>query len=150
MPFPDAPRVIYKRNPLDRVICQLRFSKLGGIETEMPSQFQECIRKDFPEFQEKEETSLNLLLPQRIQQERPTELLRQVMPSRSKNYEFSSEDGVWRVNLTRTFVALTTSKYIRRSEFNERLEGSFKALIEIYKPAYFSRIGLRYVDVIKR
>ncbi|MCJ7654744.1 MAG: TIGR04255 family protein [Dehalococcoidia bacterium] len=146
MMFPEAPRVIYKKNPLDRVICQLRFPPILRIDTEVPAQFQERIRKDFPDFCEKEE----LILPQKIRQEFPAELLGKIMPSGTKNYEFSSEDAIWMVNLTRTFVALGTTKYRRWEEFKERLDKPLNALIEIYEPAHFSRIGLRYIDIIKR
>jgi uncharacterized protein (TIGR04255 family) len=148
MVFPDAPRVIYRKNPLDRVICQLRFPPILRIETEVPAQFQERIRKDFPDFKEKEE----LILPQKMRQELPVELVGRIIPSETKNYEFlsESEDGIWKVNLTRTFVALTTTKYRRWEEFRERLQNPLNALIEIYEPAHFSRIGLRYIDIIKR
>jgi uncharacterized protein (TIGR04255 family) len=104
MVFPKAPRVIYKKNPLDRVICQLRFPPILRIDTGIPAQFQERIRKEFPDFCEKEE----LILPQQIRQEFPVELLGRIMPSQTKNYEFSSENAVWKVNLTRTFIALST------------------------------------------
>ena len=144
--FPEAPRVMYKKNPLDRVICQLRFPPILRIDTEVPAQFQERIRKDFPDFCEKEE----LTLPRKIRQELPVELLGRIMPSETKNYEFSSENALWKINLTRTFVALTTRKYRKWEEFKGRLDAPLGGLIEIYEPAHFSRIGLRYIDVIKR
>jgi len=146
MVFPKAPRVIYKKNPLDRVICQLRFPPILRIDTGIPAQFQERIRKEFPDFCEKEE----LILPQQIRQEFPVELLGRIMPSQTKNYEFSSENAVWKVNLTRTFIALSTMKYRKWEEFKDRLDGPLKALVEIYEPGHFSRIGLRYIDIIKR
>ena len=148
MPFPEARRVIYKKNPLDRVICQLRFPPILKIETEIPAEFQECIRQDFPEFREKEETTLSI--PKTIQREVPMGVIQQLMPSETKNYEFTSEDGFWRVNLSRTFVALTSTKYETRQQFKDKLINPLNSLIEIYKPAYFSRIGLRYVDIIRR
>jgi len=112
MPFPESPRVIYRKNPLDRVICQLRFPPILKIDTETPAQFQECIRGNFPEFRLKEEATL--LTPAGISQELNAEMFRQIMPSETKNYEFSSEDSIWKVNLTRTFLSLSTTKYIRR------------------------------------
>jgi uncharacterized protein (TIGR04255 family) len=148
MPFPESPRIIYKKNPLDRVICQLRFPPILKIDTETPAQFQECIRGNFPEFRLKEEATL--LAPAGIPQELHAEMLRQITPSEIKNYEFSSEDSTWKVNLTRTFLSLSTKKYIRRSDFQEHLSVPLKSLIDIYKPAYFTRVGLRYIDVIKR
>ncbi len=148
MPFPDAPRVIYKKNPLDRVICQVRFPPILRIDTQIPADFQDAIRTEFPGFCEKEE--LALPLPQRAQKESPTEVLRQMVPTETKNYEFSSEDGSWVVNLTRTFLALTARSYKRRQEFKEKLKTPLEALTKIYEPACFSRIGLRYVDIIRR
>jgi uncharacterized protein (TIGR04255 family) len=148
MPFPDSPKVIYKKNTIDRVICQLRFPPLLKIDSELPATFQEHIRADFPEFREREELSIKI--PQEIRQGLPAEVIRHVMPAQTKNYEFSSEDHTLKINLTRTFIALTAKEYRRRSEFRQKLEGPLQALMEIYKPAYFSRVGLRYVDVIYR
>lgn len=148
MPFPEAERVIYKKNPLDRVICQLRFPPILKIDTEIPAEFQERIRKDFPAFAEKEEVALPV--PQKIGKEVGVELPRQLVPSRNRNYEFSSENGSWIVNLTRTFLALTTMKYESREDFRKRLNRPLDALVDIYNPVYFSRVGLRYIDVIKR
>ncbi|MBN2132806.1 MAG: TIGR04255 family protein [Sedimentisphaerales bacterium] len=140
--------MIYKKNPLDRVICQVRFPAILRIDTQIPADFQDAIRKEFPGFCEKEE--LAFPLPQRAQKEGPTEVLRQMLPTETKNYEFSSEDGNWVVNLTRTFLALTARRYIRRQEFRDRLKTPLEALRETYEPACFSRIGLRYVDIIRR
>lgn len=149
MPFPETQqKIIYRKNPLDRVICQLRFPPILKIDTELPVRFQESIRNDFPEFREKEEAMLPL--PQIENKQIPWDTLRNIMPMKIKNYEFVSEDGLWIVNLTRTFVALTSLKYERRSQFKQKLDTPMKALIEIYQPTYFSRIGLRYVDIIKR
>lgn len=148
MPFPDAKRVIYQKNPLERVICQLRFPPILKIETEVPAKFQEDIREEFPGFKEKQETVMPIL--KGIQPEASIGALQQLVPSSSKNYEFTSDDGFWHVNLTRTFLALTCTKYERRSLFQQKLALPLQSLIEVYKPAHFVRVGLRYVDVIKR
>jgi len=148
MPFPEAPRVIYGSNPLDRVICQLRFPPILQIDKEIPADFQERVRRDFPEFREKKEVTL--VMPQKTPKDVSSDLVGQVLSRDDKNYEFASEDDVWTLNLTRTFLALTTRKYTRRDDFQKRLQIPFEALVSIYKPAYFSRIGLRYIDVIRR
>lgn len=149
MPFPETRRVIYKRNPLDNVICQLRFPPILKIDAELPAQFQELIRQDFPTFNEK----VDLVLPE----EPPPatlpspEMLRQLLQPRSmKNYSFVSEDDNWTINLTRTFLAISTNHYKRWEEFKSKLEGPRNSLEKIYEPSYFTRIGLRYIDVIKR
>ena len=48
MPFPEAKRIIYRKNPLDQVICQLRFPPILKIDAEVPAKFQDRIRGDFP------------------------------------------------------------------------------------------------------
>lgn len=149
MPFPEVQRVIYKKSPLDQVICQMRFPSILKIDTEIPAEFQDRIRKEFPNFSETSE--LKLEIPQTMRGQGPLDLLRSAQQTLgNKNYEFISEDNLWKVNLTRTFVALTSNKYERWEEFKNRLFGPLNALVEIYAPTYFSRIGLRYIDVIKR
>ncbi|MGA9350360.1 MAG: TIGR04255 family protein [Anaerolineae bacterium] len=149
MPFPEATRVLYKKNPLDQVICQLRFPPILRIDAEIPAEFQERIRRHFPQFSET--FDLRLPVPQDLSGQIPPEIVQQIAQSSGrKNYQFSSEDEHWQINLTRTFVALTTKKYERWEEFKEKLEIPLSALIDVYSPDYFSRVGLRYVDVIRR
>jgi uncharacterized protein (TIGR04255 family) len=147
MPFPEAPKVIYDKNPLDLVICQLRFPPILKIDAEIPADFQDLVRRQFPNFNETAEVAIEIPPGQSAQI--PVDVLRQMLPS-NKNYEFSSEDEVWKINLTRTFVALSTKGYPRWSEFKKKLEIPFEALCKVYSPNYFSRVGLRYIDVIRR
>ena len=60
MTFPEVERIIYDNNPLDRVICQIRFPPILRIESELPTNFQEQIRRDFPEYEEKLDHQLKL------------------------------------------------------------------------------------------
>ena len=148
MTFPDAPRVVYKKNPLDKVICQLRFPPILRIDTKVPDEFQERIQDGFPEFMEKAEIKLPIF--KSAQKDTPAEVLQSITPMGNKNYEFSSEDKVWTINLTRTFIALSTKEYKRREDFRTHLDAPLQAFIEIYKPSAFSRVGLRYIDIIRR
>jgi uncharacterized protein (TIGR04255 family) len=148
MPFPERRRVLYRKNPLDKVICQLRFPAVLRIETEIPAEFQERIRRDFPNFIEKSEfkVEMPIITPGQGASEYPIQL----SPKPSKNYEFSTESGDWTFNLTRSFIALTSSNYTRWEQFKEKLSHPLKAFLEIYSPEYFPRIGLRYIDIFKR
>lgn len=149
MPFPQVERVIYKRNPLSQVICQLRFPPILKIDTTVPAEFQDRIRKEFPNFSETSEIKINL--PQRFLDSVPSEMVAQIMnPSGGMNYEFLSEDGLWKFNLTRTFIALTSKKYTRWEEFKDKLREPLDAFVDIYSPSSFSRIGLRYINLIER
>jgi len=149
VPFPPVERVVYGKNPLEQVICQVRFPPVLRIDATLPADFQEQIRGAFPDYAETAE--LKIEVPSALGDQVPPEVIRQVLQSSAtKNYEFSSADGCWKVNLTRTFLALTATEYRRWEEFRERLEMPLGALLRCYEPEYFSRIGLRYVDAISR
>ncbi len=151
MPFPATERILYRKNPLDRVLCQLRFPPILRIETNVPADFQEAIRSQYPNFAEGPQ--LKLELPPGLVQQLPSEVVSQLVQGpvpTTKNYEFASEDRVWKVNLTRTSLSLTTTHYERWELFKNHLEQPLKALTDVYKPEYFSRVGLRYVDIIRR
>ena len=147
MPFPKVKRIIYKRNLLDTVICQVRFPPILKIDTETPAAFQEEVRSLYPNLKESSE-----LLYVRVEQSQsPAEDLQQIRgPRDTKNYAFASEDEKWTVNLTRNFLALSTKDYIRWEDFIGRFEKALKVFVGIYEPTSFTRVGLRYIDVIVR
>lgn len=147
MPFPACDRLIFTKNPLDEVICQLRFPPILSIDIEIPAKFQEAIRDEYPLYRETLEVKLNL--PKSTKKAIPLEL-QELQSSGIKNYEFKSDDEKWKVNLTNNFIALSTSQYQRWEEFKRHLVKPLSALMEIYRPVRFTRIGLRYRDVIKR
>lgn len=70
--------------------------------------------------------------------------------SGARAFDFISADGLWRVSLTRDFLALTTDGYERWEDFRAHLDGPLSALHDEYEPAFYSRVGLRYRDVIVR
>ena len=50
MLFAPYERYQYARAPLVEVICQLRFPTILSIGAKEPAEFQEAIRKDFPQY----------------------------------------------------------------------------------------------------
>ena len=148
--FPESPRVIYEKNPLATVICQLRFAPILRIDADPPAEFQERIRQTYPLLREKSpETSIDLPsdLPEGI-----ANLVRASIPTQLKQraYDFISADETWTVGLTRDFLALSTTKYRRWEEFRDQLAEALEAFQQTYSPAFFTRIGLRYQDLIQR
>ncbi len=145
-PFPNLPRIIYRKNPLNEVLCQLRFPPILRIAAETPATFQERIRKEYPLFRERQpEVALPPGIPNAV-----AELMKGLPKQKPSAYEFVSEDGLWKTALTRESLALTSARYIRWEEFRKRLDTPLKALLEVYSPAFFSRVGLRYQNVIRR
>ena len=134
---------LYRKNQLADVICQLRFPQILSINTNLPVDFQEAIRAQYPKFS----TSLETPAPKITGT--PGNLQLENQPS-TKNYQFSSLDGTWRVNLTSTFISLACTQYTCWDDFAKKLDIPLAAFIKIYKPACFERIGLRYLNFISR
>jgi uncharacterized protein (TIGR04255 family) len=149
MPFPETKRVVYNKPPLTKVICQLRYPPILRIDSEIPSQFQEGIRAEYPLYNERTESQPEIAAG--LTAQFPQEVITQLTRSRpAKNHEFCSGDGAWRINLTRTFLSISTSAYRHWEEFIERFNGPFSKLLETYNPPFSTRLGLRYVDIFRR
>ncbi len=148
MPFKEVERVIYERNPLIEVICQMRFPRILSINEKAPADFQDKIRKIFPLFEEQTEQEQQFAFDA-IPGETPS-LPRFIQSESNKNYRFSTEDNLWHINLTSRFLALSTSNYRKWEDFKKILEKPMQALLEVYQPVFFERIGLRYVNAFNR
>ena len=141
--FSTEMRVIYRKNQLGEVICQLRFPEILAIGAKPPVDFQEAIRADYPQYSSRMEAPAPKLTGV------PGNMSLQNQPA-AINYQFMSADGAWRVNLTQKFISLACCRYTSWEDFAAKLDKPLAAFIQIYKPAYFERIGLRYVNFISR
>ena len=136
--FSKASRCIYHKNQLGEVICQLRFPEILTIGTTAPAEFQEAIRAEYPQYTALKE-------PQML---KPGAAPAPVQ--HSLNHQFVSADGIWRVNLTSKFISLSCNRYTRWEDFAARLDKPLAAFIRIYQPAWFDRVGLRYLNFFSR
>ena len=143
MLFAPYERLQYARSPLVEVICQLRFPTILSIGTNEPAAFQEAVRKDFPRYAARQEQ-----VPPKVVKKGNATALEPQKPI--TNYHFVSEDGRWKLNLTQNFIALSTLSYQRWEDFAARLDQPLAQFIQIYQPAFFERLGLRYVNAISR
>lgn len=141
--FSNEARCRYGQPQLAEVICQLRFPEILSIQANLPAAFQDAIRDQFPVYLRRQELALpsvaNLSGNLTLQKKEPV-----------LNHQFATPDGVWRVNLTSKFISLTCSRYICWEDFAQKLDKPLAAFIRLYKPAYFERIGLRYLNFISR
>lgn len=134
-------RVIYKQNPLIEVVSQLRFPPILKISNQDPTDFQEEIRNLYPLFQKNE-----FKLPQEV-----LNLVEQTNLNIAEiSYSFKSEDQKWHLSLTKDLIAITTSSYEEYGEFRERFLRAVEIFERIYKPSFYTRVGLRYKDLIIR
>jgi len=144
MALPEVQRIIYKKNPLEEVICQLRFPPILRIETGVPAEFQDVLsRKEYPLYEPTE--TLAGVVPADIQK-----LLGGTLSPKGKEHNFLTEDRKWRITLTKDFIALTALAYERWEYFWGHMQKAVTALEKVYEPAYYSRLGLRYKDVIRK
>lgn len=139
MLFSDNTRYSYQSSPLIEVICQLRFPTILSIGSTEPAQFQEQVRGEFPRYAAKQEQQPPRLVNGKLEQTPPI-----------TNYNFISADGVWKINLTKDFIALSTLRYTTWEEFAQKLDKVLALFIQIYQPAFFERIGLRYINAFSR
>lgn len=144
MLFSKHPRTAYENAPAHEVVCQFRFPAILSINETEPAVFQEAIREDFPQYVRREDMAAPQILgmgganPQLNQQKAMT------------NYHFVSTDNLWKINLTQNFIALSTLRYTGWEDFARELDKPLAEFIRIYKPAYFERVGLRYINIISR
>ena len=133
----------YRANQIAEVICQLRFPEILSIGASAPAAFQDAIRDEFPQFIRRQDLPAPKItgMPGHLSLENQPGVI---------NYQFSSADGTWRVNLTSRFISLTCNRYSSWEDFAMKLDKPLAAFIQIYKPAYFERIGLRYLNFISR
>ena len=141
--FSKEDRCIYRKNQLQEVICQLRFPEILSIGVNVPADFQEAIRDEYPQYNARKE------IPAPKITGTPGNFKLDNGPA-TVNYQFTSADGIWRVNLTTKFISIACSRYTCWEDFAGKLDKPLAAFIKLYKPAYFERVGLRYVNIISR
>ena len=143
MVFPSVDRVLYRENPLEEVICQLRFPPILRIDSGNLADFQDAVRDEYPLYSEEEQIS-EIPIPE------PLAGVMKIGQGSNSVKRFSSADNLWTVALAQNFIALTTTRYDRWEGFRTRMRSAVDALEAIYKPAFYTRVGLRYIDVIRR
>jgi uncharacterized protein (TIGR04255 family) len=142
MYFPEFERVIYERNPLVEVVCQLRFPPILKVIHNNPVEFQDEIRFKYPLFEmvQPQIAPDFLNLAQQVGLTIPNETA----------YSFKSEDQKWHLSITKDSISLATASYERYEQFKQRFEEAVIIFERIYKPSFYTRIGIRYRDLIIR
>lgn len=144
MLYSNSPRVHYRKAQLAEVICQFRFPAILSIGAKDPADFQDAIRSMFPRYVLRQEQTA----PKITGLGTPNAKLE---PQRSvANHNFISTDGMWKLNLTSTFISLSTVSYGGWEIFGKHFDLPLAQFIRIYQPSYFERIGLRYVNIFSR
>lgn len=130
----DNKPFIYEKQQLIETICQLRFPTILSIDTKEPADFQDRIRAQFPRY-----------ICQMDSVTGPDG-----KPQQVRNHNFITADGTYKISLTKDFFALSTMRYPGWEGFAHRLDEPLGQFIQVYKPAYFTRIGLRFLNAFSR
>src|SRR5438552_1142604 len=144
MPFPKSKRVLFQNNPLVEVVCQLRFPPVLQITAEDPVRFQEQVRETYPLYRRDEGAEIPADFRQLVSQLRIPGLTDQTV------HVFLTEDQQRFISLGKDSVAVTERSYHRWEQFGAEVERALNALAAVYNPAFITRIGLRYKDVVNR
>ena len=120
----EEARQIFKRRQLLEVICQLRFPDILKIESTEPAEFQDRIRGEYPQYQKKVEQ-----LPPQIVNGKP------VPQGTVNNYQFISEDGQWKVSLTKSFVGEKCRSAMSPTSVRFISSGNGEYLSHVRRPA---------------
>ena len=150
MPFPRSLREIYSANPLDQVICQLRYPDILTISTSSPAQFQDLIRSLYPLYEAQKPT---IVQPPPGVPKEVADLFSAVplppIPQLSEHH-FLAESRTRQISLTQNFIAVSELQYSRWEKFREEIKLAEQVLRETYFPAFYNRVGLRYIDVLDK
>ncbi len=147
MVFPDTPREEYIHNPLEEVICQLRFPPILKIGTTAPAEFQDRIRKQFPLYEQGPASPIPEQVMGILSKSGLDNVFANHMP---RLHRFITEDNARSISLQSDFIALSVTDYNRWQDFRDGFELAEREFRKLYEPQFYSRIGLRYRDVIIR
>lgn len=141
----EVKSVKFEKSPIKETVFELRFPPILRIDTETPDTFQDLIRTQFPEYQ--------------VQNELQHEMLGNVFQNQFSSetkvstkiaHVFSSVDRMNVVKLTRGNIFYSTKNYTGWDDFKEKSISIMEKFSNVYKTCQYSRIGLRYVNVIDR
>lgn len=125
---------LYEKHQLIETICQLRFPPILSIDAKEPADFQDTIRGEFPGYS--------------VQMDPVTGP--DGKPAQVRNHSFISADGAFKISLTKDFIALSTMRYPGWEAFGRTLDEPLGQFIRVYQPAFFERVGLRFVNAVSR
>jgi len=128
------------------VICQVRFPADLRIETEPTAEFQQRIRAQFPLLTQTNRAVLSALPPELAK------TLENLLPPAGSStvWQFKTEDDSHTLELAKDNLTLVSRNYRQWEEFSGLFRQPFEAIVELYRPPFFTRVGLRYRDIIRR
>ena len=130
----------YKRNFLDQVICRVDFPLILRLKKESPIEFQEKIKHLFPKASEA------VIIGAKVGEQDPLSVeVREPAP----RWEFYTRNLKKKLILQSQFLALEDHEFASFERFEDFCFPAIDALNSIYGPPLFTRLGLRYINIVE-
>lgn len=122
----------YKHNFLRQAVCELRFPTLMELgEPKPPASLVKALRKDYPYLELSSEVTVGI-----------------GGTGSNNSHIFRSAKATWTVSLKQSAFSVETSAYTNYADMKERVLRVVDAASEVIDSDFFTRIGLRYINVI--
>lgn len=128
----------FPRNPIAASIVQLRFHPILKVRDEL-SAFQDLIRERFPRFATRKSQEVSVEIPNRNVSVTETDL-----------FEFTNQEGTTSLNLRQSSLALENRRHRHHEEFLKDFSLALDALSRVYGRISPTRVGMRYINIIRR
>lgn len=125
----------YKRNFLKKAVCELRFPtllELGGPTP--PPSLVNALRKEYPHLETANEVTLGFTGSTN---------------GSSHVHTFRSAKQTWAISIKQSSLTIETTAYTEYAEMKKRILGIVGAAQKTIDTDFFTRVGLRYINVIE-
>jgi len=140
MEFPEQERVVYDTNPLVEVVCQLRYHQVFAIDETVPAGFQRDLGSYYPKASTRVSNTFQIGAGSPDARSSAQRTL----------YDFVTEQDDIRVTLASDFLAISSPDYRQWESFKGHIQAAMNALQRNYPIGGYTRVGLRYVNLIDR
>ncbi|SAL06966.1 hypothetical protein AWB78_08343 [Caballeronia calidae] len=125
----------YKRNFLRQAVCEFRFPTLLDLgRPKPPDSFAKALRKEYPFLDLVQEMQFGI----------------GGEPGGSVNkHVFRSEKRKWTVSIKENALSVETSAYTEYRELRSRTLSALAAAYKVIDTDFFTRVGLRYINVVQ-
>ncbi|MDR3283493.1 MAG: TIGR04255 family protein [Candidatus Methanoplasma sp.] len=134
----------YRKPPVEEVFCRVDFPPILRISKELPAEFQEKIRTDYPNY------SKNVGQEAFVSGAGDKQVSPAVSATYLNTYTFQTEGNNGLITIAPNFLFFSAKSYVDWDDFKQKFNKIFKLFEETYSPQYYSRAGLRYCDVFVR
>ena len=147
MKFERPERVKYAKNPLIEVVAEIRFPVQLAIQQSLPVDFQSQISATYPFLEMAQELHMEIHPPS---VEHPQGGTPSVSQLRKTVYVFLSVDKQCRISLSDQWLRFSAVAYSSWEQFEAQFVDVMKVFSRVYGVEYFTRLSLRYRDLIDR